>query len=465
MKKWSVNRRIQIVTLVVAMFGYSLISTQTCAQEVKILPLALTKGNHGAFGPFLKGDTLYFCSDMKGKAVRNVENVGGRLFLDLFSVRIKQKNKLLDKPQRLSDTINSRLNEGPLVISNDGKYLMYSKNIDNKKGDNVGVDDEFKLGLFTSEFVNGSWGEPVSFKYNHDSINLRSPALNETGDLLIFSSDHNIGFGKSDLYWSKKKDGEWQDPMNLGDSINTEFGESFPFIIKNKLYYTSNRDGGHGGYDIYVSDFKNGQWSKSELLDKPINSEFDDFCFFMKDAKSGYFSSNRLDQTDKVFYFEKKNPEPLEYVSQDMHFCYEFTDANMEDTTGLNFEWDLGDGTKKDGLTVEHCYADTGKYSVSLNIQEKSPNRIYENVASYDIEISSKGLPIIEMNTRGNETFCTINNKWSKKSFDSHYWLVKGEKIFEEKIAITLSDIGVVKLVLWNKKEAGSEIGIEYQVN
>jgi len=434
------------------------LNLNSVAQDVKVSRLTVARPSENAFGAFVFDNKMYYCIDRGKKSTKKNENQGGRVFLDLFYIKLKQNNKTLGKPIRLSDTLNSNQNEGPLQISRDGKNLFYSKNLHTHKDTST----ENKLGIYISEKENGVWENPIPFKYNSLDYNVANPTVNSSADMMIFSSDNPDGYGKSDLYVSYRKEDEWSEPKNLGGIINTKWSESFPYIMDNTLYFTSTREGGIGGMDLYSSKFIDGKWQKPKILEKPINSEFDDFCFFLnEDGKSGYFSSNRTGAVDGIYYFEKKIPEPINFHIQDLEFCYKVTDSIMEEAEDLEFTWDMGDGTKIKGLSVEHCYEDTGVFVTQFSVYEKSMDRTYFPAATGIVEIDPKGFPVIEFILEKNQYKFSINDKWVESPYDSYYWEIKGEKIFEPSPMYSAENLNSVRLVVWNKKEGDSIQGIE----
>jgi len=423
--------------------------------------LTVARPTEMAFGAFVYNNNMYYCINRGKKSTKQNENQGGRVFLDLFYIKLKQNNKTLGKPIRLSDTLNSFQNEGPLQISRNGKFLFYSKNL--KAHEDTSTEN--KLGIFISESVNGVWQKPIGFKYNNDDYNVANPTINTSVNMMVFSSDKPDGFGKSDLYVSYKKQGEWTEPKNLGDVVNTESSESFPYMVNNTLYFTSVRDDGFGGTDLYKTNYINGKWQTPKILGKPINSEFDDFCFFLNDdGKSGYISSNRIGAADGIYYFEKEIPEPIIFHEQEMQFCFTVTDSVMEVAEDLEFTWDMGDGTKLKGLSVDHCYKDTGVFITRFSVYEKSLDRTYFPAATGMIRISPAGLPVVEYEVENGKYNFSINNKWSRKHFDSFYWEINGEKIFEPTTSYSTENLNFVRLVVWNKKEDDSVKGIHVRL-
>ena len=98
--------------------------------------------------------------------------------------------------------------------------------------------------------------------------------LSEDGKTLVFASDRPGGFGGLDLYISRiNANGEWSTPFNMGPEINTALNEDRPFIINNgsMIFFTSQGHYNMGGYDIFKSELQsNGIWSKPENLGYPL---------------------------------------------------------------------------------------------------------------------------------------------------------------------------------------------------
>ena len=105
------------------------------------------------------------------------------------------------------------------------------------------------------------------------------------------------GFGGVDIYKAtRKEDGSWTKPVNMGNKINTEGNETFPSIHEsgNMLFFASDGKLGLGGLDVFVAQLTNGKVGKVENLKAPVNSSRDDFAFVLDgNEKGGFFSSNR----------------------------------------------------------------------------------------------------------------------------------------------------------------------------
>ncbi len=144
--------------------------------------------------------------------------------------------------------INTSTTEGAPTYSNGGLSLAFHAR------DATGNLDVM---VTSRDDFDSPWSEPSSIgsAINTPAIEAQ-PFLSDDGSLLFFSSNRDGGFGGNDIYYSMVSDaGEWSQPVNLGPSINTEFSENSPFLSADgsEFYYWSNRPSGFLGNDLYVS--------------------------------------------------------------------------------------------------------------------------------------------------------------------------------------------------------------------
>jgi tetratricopeptide (TPR) repeat protein len=135
--------------------------------------------------------------------------------------------------------------------------------------------------------------ESKAFKYNEVGSNINSASLAFDGTALYFSSDRKGGYGGYDIWVSYLNDGEWGIPQNLGPNINTTGNEITPFFDDHTLYFASDFHIGMGGYDIFSSKVSKGKWQIPVNLGNGVNSIADDYfpCIHNNEI---YFTSNRL---------------------------------------------------------------------------------------------------------------------------------------------------------------------------
>ena len=309
---------------------------------------------------------------------------------------------------------------------------------------------------------NDTFSTPVPFAYNNITYNVGHPSINEAGDLLVFASDMPGGNGKSDLYCCQlTKDGSWGLPVSVGDSVNTRFKESFPFLHKNQLYFCSDREGGFGGIDVYRSVFKGDFWSQPILLPEPINSAQNDFSIFLIDGlQEGYVSTNRDDvNTDHIIYFNINHPKPSSYIEVEPNFCFEFRDEQFSDLKDVSYEWEFGDGVSLKGNHVNHCFDRLGSYYVSLHITDNYIDFTYKNLYVDTLDVLTNNLPYIDYKVVNEGHEFLIDFYSCDIPYDQHYWLIDGVIYYEDKLLFRNS-IKEVKYVTWQSASPNDILGI-----
>lgn len=172
------------------------------------------------------------------------------------------------------------------VVNEDGKLFLFREE---NGGD-----------LYFSQPSGETWTLPTEFDSRVSNNQLDAHFfINTHEDRIIFSKENNkTGL---DIYESFKdpKNGNWSRPTPFSSVINSEASEDSPYLSddETRLYFTSNRAGGVGGFDVYLSELNpdDYSWSKPKNLGWPINSPNDEHHFKMNpDQKSGYFVSDRL---------------------------------------------------------------------------------------------------------------------------------------------------------------------------
>ncbi len=249
---------------------------------------------HSDFGGYnyYKGNNLFFLSSRRISAISRNWTWNGNNFLDLYTRNEK------DRISPFSDKVNSNFHEGPLCFNGDESRVYFTRNNLAKgelRKDIAGIQN---LKLFMADVDNnGKWGNIQELTINSKEYSIGHPVFSLDGKTLYFVSDMPGGFGGSDIYKAQiKADGNLGTVINLGNKINTEGQEMFPWISKDgQLFFSSDGHIGLGGLDIFVAEINAKDSINAVQHAGPLlNSQRDDFAFILnKDGKNGYFSSNR----------------------------------------------------------------------------------------------------------------------------------------------------------------------------
>ncbi len=213
-------------------------------------------------------------------------------------------------PEEFSKDLNTKYHEGPLTFSADGNLVVFTRNNYNEGKSSKSSDNVNKLKLYSAELRDGGWANVMELPFNNDEYSTGHPALSRDGKTLYFVSDRSGGRGSTDVYVSQMQVDGWTPPLNLGPQINTKGDEMFPFVDENgNLYFAPNgQPGGLGGLDIYFTALSQGTSQVITRLEAPINSRADDFGLITDGSRStGYFSSNRLRGDDDIFRFLRES--------------------------------------------------------------------------------------------------------------------------------------------------------------
>ena len=256
-------------------------------KNIEIIPFKLANSNFSDYTPCFSPDKtfLYFTSKRKG-GTGNIHAPEGGVADDIYYMQFK--NNKWSKAKK----IGSKISSGDIDIVNqitfDGKQLYFSRA-------NKGYMDIFYCLIGKKN----SWSTPKKLSpIINTKDNERSAFMTQDGNTLYFVSDRLGGFGGYDIYLSERKsNGEWGMPRNLGPEVNSQYDEDFPYVLPDgaTLYFSSQGHNSMGGFDIFTSTLsESGKWSKADNIGYPINTTLDDVSFSISvDGKKGYYASGK----------------------------------------------------------------------------------------------------------------------------------------------------------------------------
>jgi len=268
-----------------------------------------------------QNDEVYFVSNRKKRvSVKRFHTFNNEKFLDLYVG--KRQDFAIENPVYQKKK-NKKYHEGPLCFSPDGTRVYFTRNnmsSGKNRRDEKGIQN-LKI-YFATVTAEGTWTNEKEMEINSKAYSVGHPCLSADGKTLYFASDMPGGFGGVDLYkMDVLADGTFGKPVNLGDQINTEGQEMFPWLSSEGiLFFSSDGHVGLGGLDVFAMlPDRAGNFKKRINVGKPVNSAKDDFAFVMfDDNTTGYLSSNRETGAgdDDIYSFQLLRPLKVNLVVQ-----------------------------------------------------------------------------------------------------------------------------------------------------
>ena len=191
-------------------------------------------------------------------------------------------------------------NMGTFAIDTLNNILYYSRCVNNETNDCY---------IYYSEFRGNKWKNKGMLNIGDRYTDAAHPALSADGKRMYFTSNREGGMGGSDIWYiQKKQNGKWDlaNPINAGAVVNTAGNEAFPYVVENTLVFASDGHVGFGGYDLYSAQINGASISDVRNLYRPINSSYDDINLIVSKVKDEAFlvSSRNVETNDDIYNFK-----------------------------------------------------------------------------------------------------------------------------------------------------------------
>ncbi|MFQ5335436.1 MAG: OmpA family protein, partial [Flavobacteriales bacterium] len=274
------------------------------------------------YWPAMTADRQIFVFTRREPESKYIQNRQVRYWEDFYMAR-KQSEGNWSRAVNLGSPINTKNNEGALFLSPDGKLAFF---VACHRSDGKGSCD-----IYMAKRKGELWGSPVNLGYPVNSSAWESsPSFSSDGKTLYFTSNRGGGKGKKDIWISElQKNGKWSKPVNL--EINTKGNEMSPFIHPDNrtLYFTSDGYPGMGKLDLFVSRRQeDGSWGAPVNLGYPINTFNDEIGLFLDaSGKLAYIASARNGGYGKLDIYsfemyEAARPAPVTYAHGRVYDAY-----------------------------------------------------------------------------------------------------------------------------------------------
>ncbi len=243
----------------------------------------------------------------------------GENFTNLYGAEMGDQG-VLTSAERFSKSLNSKFHESTPVFTKDGKTVYFTRNnFLTKKGKDK--DGAVLLKLYKATLNGDKWENITELPFNSNEYSVAHPALSADEKTLYFASNMPGTLGQSDLFKVAINGDTYGAVENLGNVINTEGRETFPFITpEGELFFASDGHPGLGGLDVFAAKFeKDGSFKNVLNVGEPLNSPKDDFSYLINNKTHiGYVTSNREGGQGNDDIYRFKENKKLEYQCEQL---------------------------------------------------------------------------------------------------------------------------------------------------
>ena len=272
--------------------------------KYKVKPVSANSEESDFGVAYYRNDVIFSSAREKMSVIKRNHKWNNQNYLRLYQTHVGEDGNLLNATL-FSKDITTKFHDGPVCFTKSGEEMFLTRNyVSDSKKAKRNKEGVVSIKLYHCKKEGDGWSTPELLSINMEAFSTGHPALSDNEKSLYFISDRPGGFGGTDLYVSKKTASGWSEPVNLGDKINTSENEMFPFVDEtNNLFFASKGHVGLGGLDVFSIDLDD-EKAKPVNMGYPINSSKDDFNLIHKKG-SGYFASNRIkgESFDDVYHF------------------------------------------------------------------------------------------------------------------------------------------------------------------
>jgi Tol biopolymer transport system component len=307
------------------------------AKDLIVKPINVSFENLGSdintngpdYNPFISADESYLVfSSKRNGNLGNLVDNEGFNTSDIFS---SENNGTWTKPKRLPPVINSPISDDCSGLTSDGITMTIRYENNKMLGD-----------IMVSELKGKSFLRPMNAsEVINTSAEESAACLSPDKQTMFFSSNREGGIGGKDLYYSKRlPSGEWSQAVNLGSNINTIYDEDFPYIAPDgeNLYFSSLGHNSMGGFDIFKTKWEKETYtfSEAENIGYPINTPEDEKTIsFSASGRFAYYAALRKEGLGDLdiyrIVFNEMKPS-FTVISGKISFAAETVSETTEET-------------------------------------------------------------------------------------------------------------------------------------
>ena len=344
------------------------------------------------FSPAFYGEKSVVFSSTKSttKSLASKHTWTNESYTNLYLVDF-DNDSVISAPKGFNARINKFYNESSAVFTIDGKTMYFTRNNQLKTKAKTDTLNTVLLKIYKATYDGNKWTNVIELPFNSDNFSCAHPALSPNEKELYFTSNRPGSKGMSDIYKIAILENDtFGELKNLGDNINTEGRETFPFITQdNVLIFASDARAGLGGLDMYYVHLDS-EHKEIKTFGQPINSSFDDFGLIYKDQiQDGFFTSNRLEDNkgkDDIYRFKELEIPKIfkinaivqeEATNQPVEAIVVFLDGNKKQMAKLlskDGKFEVPDLEQQKNYFVTITHPDYETYEGPIAFKEKNTN-------------------------------------------------------------------------------------------
>ncbi|WP_044399969.1 OmpA family protein [Lacinutrix sp. Hel_I_90] len=374
-------------------------------------------------------DKFIMVSSKKLGGLAKTDKVTGEGYKNIFCLDVRADGSL-KLPLLFSRIINTfENNEDQLTFSPDEQTMYFTRSTP----EDSSIYNLYKVNL--EKDSHGNWIGQQLLDVNVAHASIENPFVSPDGKQLFFSSNKPGGFGGFDLYVANiKSDGTLDIPVNLGAKINTALDDKYPAISEDgkDLYFSSKGHDNIGGFDVFKSKIITNGYRRPRNLGNTINTKYDEVAYFMAGRNKGYVSSNKAFGKGNFDIYKFSNEEVLQsiegvIVDLDSKILLPNTTVVLlnEEDEEIARQTTGENATYKFNVTPFDTYTITTMKDGFNNGTFDFIANIGENITyTKDLELNAIEAEIAEVK---NKKMIVVNNLY----FDYNKWRVKEESLVQ----------------------------------
>ncbi|PKQ64423.1 hypothetical protein BZG02_06335 [Labilibaculum filiforme] len=283
-----------------------------------------------------------------------------------YKLQVATHEKLVfSSPQAFAAKLEPKTDIGAICIAPDGNVMYYTRWF-YRRG-------KQQMEIAIAEKEKGEWKSKESLAFCSRKYSCCYPFLSSDGETMYFSSDKEGGYGGMDLYVSKKEGDKWTEPQNLGKRVNTAKNEIYPRMLSDEqLWFSSDGRGGYGELDLFfTSKNEDGTWTPAINPGEPFNSAFSDYAIQdVPEVGVQLLVSDREDNglRDKIYWIKKEAQERIQLFVKDASTNELITNVHCSVLKALD----------KESISVEDKGMTDGGFSFQLPVSVLDQGILYE---------------------------------------------------------------------------------------